>query len=61
MGKCIEDKTILCVVLATDIIDLKFKGKLMEKAELHGANVIEIGTKDDLGAWLGHCKYDKQK
>ena len=23
--------------------------------------MIEIGTKDDLGAWLGHCKYDKSK
>lgn len=33
----------------------------MEKAEQNNANVIEIGTKDDLGVWLGHCKYDKAK
>ena len=33
----------------------------MEKAEQNNANVIEIGTKDDLGVWLGHCKYDKTK
>ena len=33
----------------------------MEKAEQNNANVIEIGTKDDLGVWLGHCKFDKQK
>ena len=25
------------------------------------ANVIEIGTKEDLGVWLGHCKHDKNK
>ena len=23
--------------------------------------MIEIGTRDDLGAWLGHCKYNKHK
>ena len=33
----------------------------MEKAEQNNANVIEIGTKDDLGVWLGHCKFDKTK
>ena len=59
--KCVEEKTVLAVVIATDINDMKFKTKFMEKAEQNNANVIEIGTKDDLGVWLGHCKFDKQK
>lgn len=57
--KCMEDKTTLCVVLAADITDLKFKKNFMAKAATCNTNVIEIGTRDDLGAWLGHCKYDK--
>ena len=61
MIKCVEDKTILAVVLATDITDVKFKKSFMAKAAACNANVIEIGTKDELGAWLGHCKYDKTK
>lgn len=61
MIKCVEEKTVLAVVIATDINDMKFKSKFMEKAEQNNANVIEIGTKDDLGVWLGHCKFDKQK
>ena len=57
--KGIEEKTVLIVVLAADITDLKFKQKFMEKAEQHNANVIEIGTRDDLAIWLGHCKPTK--
>lgn len=59
--KCVEDKTILVVVMATDITDQKFKKSFLQKATASNANVIEIGTRDDLGAWLGHCKYDKHK
>ena len=59
--KCMVDKTILCVVLAADITDQKFKKTFMAKAAECNTNVIEIGTRDDLGVWLGHCKYDKQK
>ena len=59
--KCMVDKTILCVVLAADINDQKFKKTFMDKAVECNTNVIEIGSRDDLGTWLGHCKYDKQK
>ena len=59
--KCVEEKTILLVVLATDITDQKFKKNFYAKATACNAQVIEIGTRDDLGAWLGHCKYDKHK
>ena len=57
--RCVEEKTVLAVVIATDITDTKFKSKFMEKAEQNNANVIEIGSKDDLGVWLGHFKLDK--
>lgn len=59
--KCIEDKTILVVVLATDITDQKFLKNFHAKAAESNANVIEIGTRDELGVWLGHCKLDKHK
>ena len=57
----IESKTILFVVLATDITDQKFLKNFHQKATECNANVIELGTRDDLGVWLGHCKYDKHK
>ena len=57
----IESKTILFVVLATDITDQKFVKNFHMKAIECNANVIELGTRDDLGIWLGHCKYDKHK
>ena len=59
--KCVEDKNILLVVMATYITDLKFKKNFLAKAAACNANVIEVGTRDDLGAWLGHCKYDNHK
>ena len=59
--RCIEEKTILMVVMAVDIADQKFKKKFLAQAQSCSAQVIEIGTRDDLGAWLGHCKYDKHK
>ena len=61
MIQCIDDKTILVVVLANDILDQKFKKKIMDKATACNANVIQIGKRDELGAWLGHCKYDKHR
>ena len=61
MIKCVQDKTILIVVMAKDITDQKFKKNFLAKAQSCNAQVVEIGTRDDLGAWLGHCKYDKQK
>jgi len=51
--KCVEDKTILAVIMATDITDEKFKKNFMAKAATCNANVIEIGTKDELTLWLG--------
>lgn len=51
----------MCVVLATDCTDQKFKKNFLAKTTAFNANVIEIGTRDDLGVWLGHCKYDKHK
>lgn len=59
--KCVEDKHCLVVVMANDITDQKFKKNFLAKTTLCNANVIEIGTRDDLGVWLGHCKYDRHK
>ena len=61
MIRCVEEKTCLVVVLAGDITDPKFKKSFMQKAVTCNANVIEIGTKEDLGVWLGHCRHDKNK
>ena len=58
---CIEQQNILVVVLAVDIPDKKFLDKFHAKVAEFNANVIEIGSRDDLGVWLGHCKYDKHK
>jgi len=59
--KCVEEKTILMVVMATDIADKKFVRNFLSKTTTLNTQVIEIGTRDDLGAWLGHCKYDRLK
>ena len=59
--RCVEEKTVLVVVIANDITDQKFRKNFMAKAATCNAQVIEIGSRDDLGAWLGHCKYDKHK
>ena len=59
--KCVEDKHCLVVIMATDITDQKFKKNFLAKTAACNANVLEIGTRDDLGTWLGHCKFDRHK
>lgn len=57
----IDEKNVLLVVIATDITDQKFLKNFHSKAAEFNTNVIEIGSRDDLGVWLGHCKFDKNK
>merc|ERR1712151_572693 len=44
--KCLDRKQAILCILAEDCNDPKYK------------KLIEVEHRDDLGEWLGHCKYD---
>lgn len=58
--RCVEEKNILMCVLAADA-EPKFKKSFMAKAKACNAQFIEVGSRDELGTWLGHCKFDRHK
>ena len=58
--KALDRKQALICVLAQDCDDAKYKKLVNALAKSNGIPVIPVEKRQDLGEWLGHCKYDKE-
>merc|ERR1712151_982875 len=56
--KCLNRKQAILCVLAEDCNDPKYKKLVSALAKASNIPLIEVETRDELGEWLGHCKYD---
>merc|ERR1711920_1177507 len=56
--KCLDRKQAILCVLAEDCNDPKYKKLVDALAKASNVPLIEVEKRDDLGEWLGHCKYD---
>merc|ERR1712125_173073 len=56
--KCLDRKQAILCVLAEDCNDPKYKKLVSALAKASNIPLIEVETRDELGEWLGHCKYD---
>ena len=58
--KALDRKQALLCVLAENCDDPKYKKLITALAKSNGIPVITIDNRNDIGEWLGHCKYDKE-
>merc|ERR1712125_279218 len=56
--KCLDRKQAILCILAEDGNDPKYKKLVDALAKSSNVPLIEVEHRDDLGEWLGHCKYD---
>merc|ERR1712083_852324 len=56
--KCLDRKQAILCILAEDCNDPKYKKLVDALAKSSNVPLIEVESRDDLGEWLGHCKYD---
>merc|ERR1711934_1269170 len=59
VGKSLDRKDCFVVVLAKDCEDPKYKKLITALAKQNKIPLIEIDKRQELGEWLGQCKYDK--
>ena len=52
-------EAVLCV-LADNCDDPKYKKLITALAKANNIPLINIEQRNDIGEWLGHCKYDKE-
>ena len=58
--KALDRKTAVCCILADDCNDPKYKKLVSALAKNAGIPLITVEKREQLGAWVGHCKYDKE-
>lgn len=58
--KALDRKQALLCVLAENCDDPKYKKLITALAKSNGIPVVTIENRNDIGEWLGHCKYDKE-
>merc|ERR1712127_644979 len=56
--KSLDRKEALLAVLAEDCSDPKYKKLITALCKSNNIPLIEVEARNDLGEWLGHCKYD---
>merc|ERR1712125_26582 len=56
--KCLDRKQAILCVLAQDCNDPKYKKLVSALAKASNIPLIEVEQRNELGEWLGHCKYD---
>mmetsp|Transcript_19611 Transcript_19611/g.30218 ORF Transcript_19611/g.30218 Transcript_19611/m.30218 type:complete len:130 (-) Transcript_19611:97-486(-) len=59
VGKALDKKAAHLCVLATDCDDPKYKKLISALAKQNKIPLIEVDSREELGMWLGQCKYDK--
>ena len=52
----LEEKEVTLLVMATDVTDQKFRKNFLNHAKASGVPVLEAGTREMLGEWLGSYK-----
>merc|ERR1719198_1705323 len=57
--KCLDRKEAILCVLAENCDDPKYKKLVTALCKTNHVPLLEVETRDELGEWLGHCKYDK--
>ena len=60
VGKSLDRKDAMLCVLAKDCNDPKYKKLIMALAKQSNVPLIEVDSRDQLGEWVGQCKYDKK-
>merc|ERR1711935_718093 len=60
VGKALDKKTAFLCVLADDCDDPKYKKLITALAKQNKIPLITVEKRQDLGEWLGQCKYDKE-
>jgi len=58
VGKALDRKTAVLCVLAADCHDPKYKKLITALAKQSAVPLIEVDSRDEVGEWLGLCKYD---
>ena len=58
--KCLDRKEAVLCILATNCDDPKYKKLITALAKANNIPLIEMESRDDLGEWLGLCKYDAE-
>merc|ERR1712007_264304 len=56
--KCLDRKQAILCVLAQDCEDPKYKKLVSALAKASNIPLVEVEHRNELGEWLGHCKYD---
>merc|ERR1712113_257087 len=56
--KCLDRKSAILCVLAEDCNDPKYKKLVSALAKTSNIPLITVEKRDELGEWLGHCKFD---
>merc|ERR1719367_921274 len=56
--KALDRKQAILCVLAQDCDDPKYKKLVSALAKSSNIPLIEVEHRNELGEWLGHCKYD---
>ena len=57
--KALDRKEVLLCVLAENCEDAKYKKLITALCKTNSIPLIEVEKREDLGEWLGQCKYDK--
>ena len=59
VGKALDRKDAYLCILAEDCDDPKYKKLITALAKQNKIPLIEVDSRNELGEWLGQCKYDK--
>jgi small subunit ribosomal protein S12e len=57
--KALDRKEALMCVLAEDCADAKYKKLVSALCKTNSIPLVTLDKRDDLGEWLGQCRYDK--
>merc|ERR1711990_553025 len=60
VGKALDRKDAYLCVLADDCDDPKYKKLITALAKQNKIPLMNIPKRQDLGEWVGQCKYDKE-
>ena len=60
VGKALDRKDAYLCILAKDCEDPKYKKLVTALAKQNKIPLIEVDNREELGQWLGQCKYDKE-
>merc|ERR1712166_207629 len=60
VGKALDKRSAYLCVLAEDCDDPKYKKLITSLAKQNKIPLITVEKRQDLGEWLGQCKYDKE-